>query len=128
MNQAPGMLSMQLHMVVKKEIKFIEILAKILRLNCLSPIAEQEGMCAQHIFLSSNLAKLLFEKNLTLLGTIRAHCRETPTTLNNRIELFSSVFLYNHEDDVYLVAYLAKSNKKTRSSSELNSYRKFCYY
>ena len=44
---------------------------------------------------------------------MRAHRREIPTTLNNRIELYSSsVFLYNHEDGVCLVAYQAKRNKK----------------
>ena len=65
-----------------------------------------------NFFLSYNLAKLLLEKNLTLLGTIRAHRREIPTTLNNRIELFSSVFLYNHEGGVCLVAEQTKISKK----------------
>ena len=59
-----------------------------------------------------NLAKRLLEKNLTLLKTIKAHRREIPTTLNNRIKLFSSVFWYNHEDGVCLVVYQAEKNKK----------------
>ena len=55
-------------------------------------------VCTDNFFLYFNLAKLLLEKNLALLGTIRAHRREIPTTLNNRIELYSYMFLYNHED------------------------------
>ena len=70
-------------------------------------------MCRLIFFkLQYNLAKLLLEKNLTLLGTVRAHRREIPTTLSNRIELLSSVFLYNHEDGECLVAYQAKRSKK----------------
>ena len=69
-------------------------------------------VCTVNFYKSNNLAKLPLEKNLTLLGTIRVHRREIPTTLNNRIELFSSMFLYNHEDGVCLVAYQAKRNKK----------------
>ena len=87
-----------------------------------------KDVCIVNIFLSYNVAKLLLEKNLSLLGAIKTHRREIPTSLNNRIELFSSVFLYNHEDGVCLVAYQAKKNKKIRNAPELNSYRKFCYY
>ena len=72
----------------------------------------EKNVCTDNFLKSYNLAKLLLEKNLTLLRTIRAHRREIPTTLNNRIELFSSVFLYNHADSVCLVAYQAKRNKK----------------
>ena len=78
----------------------------------MSLIAKQVGMCARLVFLSNNFAKLLLEKNLTLLGTVRAHRREIPTILNNRIEVFSSMFLYNHEDGECLVAYQVKRNKK----------------
>ena len=46
-----------------------------------------------NFFFNNNLAKLLLKKNLTLFRTIRAHRREIPITLNNRIKLFSSVFL-----------------------------------
>ena len=68
--------------------------------------------CMDNFFTCYNLAKLLLEKNLTLLRTIRAHCKDIPTTLNNRMELYSYMFLYNHEDGVCLVAYQAKRNKK----------------
>ena len=63
-------------------------------------------MRKDNFLLSYNLAKLLPEKNLTLLGTIRAHRRIT------RIELYLSMYLYNHEDSVCLIVYHAKRNKK----------------
>ena len=69
-------------------------------------------VCTVNFFLRYNFAKLLLEKNLPLLGTVRAHPREIPTILNNRIEVFSSMFFYNHEDGECLVAYQAKRNKK----------------
>ena len=69
-------------------------------------------VCTDNFFTSYNLAKLLLEKSLTIFGTIRNHRREIPHSLNNRMELYSSTFLYNHDDGVYLVAYQAKRNKK----------------
>ena len=70
-------------------------------------------MCTVNFFLSYNFAKLLLEKNLTLLGIVIAHRREIPTILNNRKEVLClSMFLYNHEDGECLVAYQAKRNKK----------------
>ena len=69
-------------------------------------------VCTDNFVTSYNLAKLLLEKSLTILGTIRTHRREIPSILNNRMELYSSKFLYNHDDGVCLVAYQAKKNKK----------------
>ena len=69
-------------------------------------------VCTDNFFTSYNLAKLLLEKILTIFGTIKNHCRSIPHFLNNRMELYSSTFLYNHDDGVCLVAYQAKRNKK----------------
>ena len=68
-------------------------------------------VCTDNFFTSYNLAKLLLEKSLTIFGTIRNHRREIPHSLNNRMEFYSSTFLYNHDDGVCLVAYQAKINK-----------------
>ena len=72
----------------------------------------ERDVCTDNFFTSYNLAKLLLEKSLTIFGSIRNHRREIPHSLNNRIELYSSTFLYNHDDGVCLVAYQAKRNKK----------------
>ena len=69
-------------------------------------------VCTDNFFTRYNLAKLLLKKNLTIFGTIRNNRREIPLSLNNRMELYSSTFLYNHDDGVCLVAYQAKRNKK----------------
>ena len=81
-------------------------------------------VCTDNFFTSYNLAKLLLEKSLTIFGTIRNHRRKIPHSLNNRMELYSSTFLYNHDDGVCLVAYQAKRNKKPvvlLSSTHTNS-------
>ena len=44
-----------------------------------------------NFFLCYNLANLVLEKNLALLG-IYEHIAEIPATLNNRMELYSSCF------------------------------------
>ena len=69
-------------------------------------------VCTDNFFTSYSLAKLLLEKILTIFRTIRNYRREISHSLNNRIELYSSTFLYNHDDGVCLVAYQAKRNKK----------------
>ena len=68
-------------------------------------------VCTDNFFTNNNLAKLLLEKSLTIFGTIRNHRREISHSLNNRMVLYSSTFLYNHDDGVCLVAYQAKRNK-----------------
>ena len=81
-------------------------------------------VCTDSFFTSYNLAKLLLEKSLTIFGTIRNYRREILHSLNNRMELYSSTFLYNHDDGVCLVAYQAKRNKKPvvlLSSTHTNS-------
>ena len=81
-------------------------------------------VCTDNFFTSYNLAKLLLEKSLTIFGTIKNYCREIPHSLNNRMELYLSAFLYNHDDGVSLVAYQAKRNKKPvalLSSTHTNS-------
>ena len=69
-------------------------------------------VCIDNFFTSYNLAKLLIENNLSTLGTIQTHHREITNSLSNRMGLYSSKFLYNHDDGVYLVAYQAEKNKK----------------
>ena len=86
------------------------------------------GCVTVNFFLSYNLAQLLLKKKLALLGTIRAHRREIPTTLNNRIELFSSVFCITMKVVCAWLCTKLKETKKNRDAPELNSYRKFCYY
>ena len=81
-------------------------------------------VCTGNFFTSCNLAKLLLEKSLIIYGTIRSHRREIPYTLNNRMELYTSTFLYNHDDGVCSVAYQVKRNKKPvvlMSSTHTNS-------
>ena len=68
--------------------------------------------CIDNFFTSYNLAKLLIYNNLTTLQTIQTHHIEITNSLRNRMELYSSKFLYNHDNGVYLVAYQPKKNKK----------------
>ena len=69
-------------------------------------------VCTDNFFTSYNLAKLLLQENLTLLGTIRKHRREAPGSLNRKMKIYSSKFLFNHVNDTCLFAYQAKKNKK----------------
>ena len=41
-------------------------------------------VCTDNFFTSYNLAKLLLQENLTLLGTIRRHRREVTESLNKK--------------------------------------------
>ena len=68
-------------------------------------------VCPNNFFTSYNLAKLLQQENPTLLGTIRRHRREVPGSLNRKMEIYSSKFLFNHVNGICLVAYQAKKNK-----------------
>ena len=83
----------------------------------------RRDICTDNFFTSYNLAKLLLEKSLTIFGTIRNHRREIPHFLNNRMELYSSTFLYNHDDGVCLVAYQAKKKQIASCAVELNTYK-----
>ena len=55
-------------------------------------------VCIDNFFISYNLTKLLIENNLTTLGTMQTHHKEITNSLSNRMELYSSKFLYNHDD------------------------------
>ena len=72
---------------------------------------KDRDVCTDNIFTSYNLAKLLLQENLTLLGTTRKHRREVPGSLNRKIEIYSSKFLFNHVNGICLFAYQAKKNK-----------------
>ena len=71
-------------------------------------------VCTDNFFTSYNLAKLLLQKNLTLLGRTRKHCREVPGSLNRKKEIYFRKFLFNHVNGTCVVAYQAKKNKKSR--------------
>ena len=64
------------------------------------------------------LANNCYSKNFTLLGTIRRHRREIPPIFKAKADFYSSRFLFNHNDDICLVAYQAK---KKNSLMLLNS-------
>ena len=68
-------------------------------------------VCTDNFFTIYNLAKLLLEKKLTLLGTVRRQRRDVPRSMVNKMELYNSKFVYNHQDGICLVAYQAKKNK-----------------
>ena len=72
---------------------------------------KDRDVCTDNIFTSYNLAKLLLQENLTLLGTTRKHRREVPGSLNRKIEIYFSKFLFNHVNGICLFAYQAKKNK-----------------
>ena len=67
-------------------------------------------VCTDNFFTNYNLAKLLLQENLTLLGT-RRHRREVPGLFNRKIEIYSSKFIFNHVNGICLVAYQAKKSK-----------------
>ena len=84
----------------------------------------ERDVYTDNFFTSYNFEKLLLGKSLTIFETIRNHRREIPHSLNKRMELYSSTFLYNHDDGVCLVAYQSKRNKKPvvlLSSTHTNS-------
>ena len=68
-------------------------------------------MCIDNFFTSYNLAKLLLQENLTLLGTTRKHRREVPGSSNRKIKIYSSKFLFNYVNGICLVIYQANKNK-----------------
>ena len=70
-----------------------------------------KDVCTDNFFTSYNLAKLLLQKNLTLLGTTRKHRREVLGSLNRKMEIYSSKFLFNQVNGICLVAYQAKKNE-----------------
>ena len=51
------------------------------------------------------------QENLTLLETTRKYRREVPRSLNRKMEIYSSKFLFNHVNGIGLVAYQAKKTK-----------------
>ena len=68
-------------------------------------------VCTDNFFTTYNLAKLLLEKKLTLLDTVRRQRRDVPRSMVNKMELYNSKFVYNHHDRICLVAYQANKNK-----------------
>ena len=68
-------------------------------------------VCTDNFFTTYNLAKLLLEKKLTILGTVRTQRRDVPRSMVNKMELYNSKFIYNHQDGICLVAYQTKKNK-----------------
>ena len=68
-------------------------------------------VCTYNFFTSYNLAKLRLQENLTLLGMIRRHRLEVPGSLNRKMEIYSSKFLFNHVNGMCLVVYQAKKKK-----------------
>ena len=61
-------------------------------------------VCIDNFFTSYDLPKQLLLENLTLLRTIRRHRREVPGSLNRKMEIYSSKFLFNHMNGICLVA------------------------
>jgi len=68
-------------------------------------------VCTDNYFTSYSLAQQLLLQNLTLLGTVRRHRREIPLVMRSKADLYSSRFIFNHDDGICLVAYQAKKNK-----------------
>ena len=66
---------------------------------------EKEILAQIFFFVSCNLAKLPIKKSFTMVRTIKAHYREILHILNCRMKLYSSKFLYNHDDGLFIYAY-----------------------
>lgn len=71
------------------------------------------NITVDNFFCSLELARLLLQRNMTLLGTIRSHRREVPLIMRShrQRDLHSSTFLYTPEDTIQLVSYKAKASK-----------------
>ena len=68
-------------------------------------------ICIDNFFTSYTLSNRLLQQNLTLLGTVRRHRRVVPLVLRQKDELYRRKFVFNHGDEICLVAYQAKQNK-----------------
>ena len=64
-----------------------------------------------NFFTSYTLSNRLLQQNLTLLGTVRRHRRKVPLVLRQEEQLYRSKFVFNHGDEICLVANQAKQNK-----------------
>ena len=71
------------------------------------------NITCDNFFTSLQLSRRLQTKQLSLVGTIRAHRREIPIPMRGYRgrELYSSLFAYTIEDSVQLVSYKAKTSK-----------------
>lgn len=71
------------------------------------------NITCDNFFTSLQLSRRLATKQLSLVGTIRAHRREVPLPMRGykRRELYSSIFAYTIEDSIQLVSYKAKASK-----------------
>ena len=73
------------------------------------------NVTTDNFFTSLPLIRELLRRNLTLLGTIRSHRRETPKEVRKpeNIELYFSKFIFTTTDSIpiQLVSYKAKRNK-----------------
>lgn len=72
----------------------------------------QFNITTDNMFMSLNLTRMLLERGMTLVGTIRTRWREIPIELRDyqRMKLHSSEFAYMIEDQIQLVSYKAKKN------------------
>ena len=64
-----------------------------------------------NFFTSYTLSNRLLQQNLTLLGTVRRHRGKVPLVLRQEEQLYRSKFVFNHGDEICLVANQAKQNK-----------------
>ena len=80
-------------------------LAQDVILNLLQPwYGTERDVCSDNYFTSYSLAQQLLQQNLTLLGAVRRHHHETPLILRAKADLYSSIFLFNHDDGICLEA------------------------
>lgn len=88
-------------------------LAKHVVLDLCEPFyGSGRGIVTDNFFTSHSLATALLEKRLTLLGTMRSHRKEIPEILRDRKRpVESSKFLFDHENKIVIVSYMAKKNK-----------------
>ena len=88
-------------------------LAEDIAMRLLEPYFETgRDMCTGNFFTSYNLAKLLLQENLGLMGTIRRHRREVPGSLNRKMKIYSSKFVFNHVNVLYMPGCLPSKEKQ----------------
>ena len=62
-----------------------------------------KDVCTDNFFTSYNLAKLILQNNLMLLVMTRKHRQEVPGSLNRKMEICSTKFLFNHVNGICLL-------------------------
>ena len=68
-------------------------------------------ICADNFFTCHDLAVKLLEKNLTLIGTLRMNRREVPELMRRKMPLYKSIFLFDHNHAITVVAYRATKSR-----------------